>query len=170
MSFGTLGRPMFTVRMGDMAEKLCTGPWGEVKSLDKFSPDLRGRDGHVSRCRACTSARVKKWYQDNPERVKAYRDANAAKQAIYQLRSNARRKGLDPDVVMAYREVHGGLCDLCGELPAVNSGRLCIDHDHATGKFRGLLCTNCNMLLGHAKDSVKRLEQAVQYLLAQDTG
>jgi Recombination endonuclease VII len=39
-----------------------------------------------------------------------------------------------------------------------------IDHDHKTKKVRGLLCTNCNLGLGHFKDSVKILQMAIRYL------
>ena len=39
-----------------------------------------------------------------------------------------------------------------------------IDHDHKTNKIRGLLCSNCNLMLGHAKDSVVRLKNGVLYL------
>lgn len=41
---------------------------------------------------------------------------------------------------------------------------LYIDHDHATGQVRGLLCHSCNLILGHAKDSVVLLNSAIKYL------
>ena len=41
---------------------------------------------------------------------------------------------------------------------------LAVDHDHTTGKARGLLCTNCNTLLGYAKDSIDNLKKAIFYL------
>lgn len=39
-----------------------------------------------------------------------------------------------------------------------------IDHNHKTGQVRGILCTNCNTLLGHAKDSINILNSAINYL------
>lgn len=39
-----------------------------------------------------------------------------------------------------------------------------VDHDHRTGKIRGLLCDSCNLLLGKAKDSIKVLTNAINYL------
>lgn len=42
--------------------------------------------------------------------------------------------------------------------------RLVVDHDHKTGKVRGLLCANCNLVLGHAKDSVQLLAASIAYL------
>lgn len=61
-------------------------------------------------------------------------------------------------------------CLICGqEETAVNrtSGskiRLAVDHCHDTGNVRGLLCTNCNTLIGRAKDSVDVLKSAILYL------
>lgn len=39
-----------------------------------------------------------------------------------------------------------------------------IDHDHSTGKVRGVLCMHCNTVLGHAKDSIETLKSAIEYL------
>lgn len=43
---------------------------------------------------------------------------------------------------------------------------LAVDHDHVSGKVRGLLCTNCNIMLGQAKDDIGILLKAVEYLEA----
>lgn len=60
----------------------------------------------------------------------------------------------------------GGRCKSCGTKPngKGRAGKLHIDHDHKTGKVRGLLCVNCNVALGHAKDSPTRLGQLIAYL------
>lgn len=52
------------------------------------------------------------------------------------------------------------LCAICRKLDS----KLFVDHDHETKIIRGLLCTNCNLLLGHGKDSVLILESAISYL------
>lgn len=42
---------------------------------------------------------------------------------------------------------------------------LSIDHNHQTGKVRGLLCHHCNVGLGHFKDNIELLNSALDYLI-----
>jgi hypothetical protein len=56
-------------------------------------------------------------------------------------------------------EAQAGLCAICKTAPAEH-----IDHDHSTGKLRGLLCLNCNHGLGKLLDDIATLESAIQYL------
>jgi hypothetical protein len=59
----------------------------------------------------------------------------------------------------------GGRCAICGtENPGSRYEVFFVDHDHITGKVRGLLCAKCNYLLGYAKDSPDVLLAAVDYL------
>ena len=60
-------------------------------------------------------------------------------------------------------EIQGGRCAICNEKPKKDR-RLCIDHDHATGIKRGLLCDGCNRGLGDFKDNPRSLEFAIIYL------
>jgi hypothetical protein len=55
-------------------------------------------------------------------------------------------------------EEQGGRCVICPAPPEV------VDHDHRTGKVRGLLCQACNKVLGFAKDDPVRLIAAANYL------
>lgn len=57
------------------------------------------------------------------------------------------------------------VCEICGDPPAAKK-RLAIDHDHATGKLRGMLCHTCNLGLGAFKDDVLRIHKAAMYLAA----
>ena len=55
-------------------------------------------------------------------------------------------------------------CAICGSHISEFKKRLHVDHCHSTGEIRGLLCFCCNSLLGHAKDDIIILEQAINYL------
>ena len=55
-------------------------------------------------------------------------------------------------------------CMICGISEEELGRKLDVDHCHASGKVRGVLCNPCNMMLGHAKDNAKLLKAAAQYL------
>ena len=57
----------------------------------------------------------------------------------------------------------GGRCAICFEKPRGDEN-LCVDHDHETGRIRGLLCHSCNRGIGLLGDNVPRLRAAVSYL------
>lgn len=55
-------------------------------------------------------------------------------------------------------------CYICGEQEPAENKILSVDHCHATGRVRGLLCSNCNTALGKFKDNIQLLNKAVEYL------
>lgn len=58
----------------------------------------------------------------------------------------------------------GGTCAICKTVSNIDGKNFCVDHDHTTGKVRGLLCHKCNAALGHFKDSTALLLKAADYL------
>lgn len=79
--------------------------------------------------------------------------------------SRFRQTGWTPEAYEKAFIEQDGKCAICG--CTLNSSRytqFAGDHDHKTGKLRGLLCTNCNTALGLMKDSPIRLMNAVDYL------
>jgi hypothetical protein len=60
-----------------------------------------------------------------------------------------------------------GGCAICNRLPGKR--RVAVDHDHETGIVRGLLCTQCNQMLGLTRDSVTTLQSAIEYLSKRRT-
>lgn len=66
------------------------------------------------------------------------------------------------------REKQQGLCAICETEGFIMANhhkmKLVVDHCHASGRVRGLLCHNCNRALGLLKDSDKVLQRAIDYL------
>jgi|ERR1035441_1997480 hypothetical protein len=150
-------------------EKVCIG-CGLTKSVDDFYMKASGK-GRRSQCIVCNKATAAVWAKENKDQVnernKGYRKSDPERYARYDLRASAKKLGLDPDVIEAHFLSHNGLCDSCDRPPEESiqpKERLSIDHDHETGKFRGLLCADCNLIIGWAHDDVKQLLGAVAYL------
>jgi hypothetical protein len=76
-----------------------------------------------------------------------------------------RRRGATQKMYDELYEAQHGCCALCNE-PEEKFSWLCIDHDHETGKIRGLLCPNCNRGLGLLQDSPQLLQKAAAYVTA----
>lgn len=98
-------------------------------------------------------------------RQRVYRSVMPERSAAYDLK---RHYGLTAKEYEALLESHGGKCAICGEAESqVIRGktlRLAVDHCHAKGHVRGLLCANCNSGLGRFKDDPAALRRAAAYL------
>lgn len=71
--------------------------------------------------------------------------------------------GITGEQYEAILAAQGGVCFICEKPP--RSKRLAVDHDHETGKVRGILCRRCNhRLLGSAHDATHILRRAILYL------
>ena len=79
-----------------------------------------------------------------------------------------RKYGIDLEFYRYLLEKQNGVCALCGKPETtIRHGKiigLAVDHDHVTGKVRGLLCRKCNVSLGFFGDDIERLEKAIAYL------
>lgn len=69
---------------------------------------------------------------------------------------------------MKLHDSQNGLCAICNKpetaFMKTKTMFLAVDHDHATGEVRGLLCTNCNNGLGRFNDNIELLQKAIQYI------
>lgn len=70
--------------------------------------------------------------------------------------------GITPEQRAELFRKQAGRCVICNR-PAWEKD-LDIDHDHKTGKVRGLLCRNCNTGLGMFGDNVEILQNAIEYI------
>jgi hypothetical protein len=136
---------------------------GEIKERSRFSKSRDGKHGPVLRaeCKDCRSTQAMEWFRDNAER---------------HLETNRnwripRTYGIPAAQYDDMLAAQGGLCAICGEKEKTVHGRtgmpfnLSIDHDHQTGRVRGLLCQACNRAIGMLKDDTDVLRKALEYLL-----
>ena len=77
------------------------------------------------------------------------------------VKKRAERYSISPAEYQVLLDTHENLCGICGE--QFDAG-LYIDHDHSTGKVRGLLCCDCNLGLGRFYDNPDFLRKAAEYL------
>lgn len=131
----------------------------------------RGRDRLRSWCRKCSDETVTQWWRDHPEETKAIFRRNREKHKRRISESYFKKTyGLDFEGWARLYESQWGLCGGCFGRLATNWSRRNIphvDHDHHTGKVRGLLCSGCNLALGAVKDSPLTLRRLADYLELQ---
>lgn len=115
------------------------------------------------KARAGAIATSKRTYQKRKEiylakaRARYANDPDAAAKAYdYRL---AKKYGLTRQDYIAMLEKVNHSCEICGTTLG-----LVIDHDHATGKIRGILCSPCNIGLGAFRDNVEYLKRTIKYL------
>lgn len=130
-----------------MITKKCNTCFCE-KNVTDFSNHPSNKDGLRKTCKKCRSLQQSTRYANNP---------NKARES-----SLKRLYGVTSEKYDEIMEQQKSVCAICHR-PDKNK-QLSVDHCHSTGFVRGLLCTSCNLTLGHAQDSPDRLRQAALYL------
>lgn len=108
------------------------------KPIGDFKADSRDATGRSTQCKACFAAAMKARRADG-----RYDEL----QREGRRRHNLKQFGLTVEQYDAMLERQGGVCGMCRQACATGR-RLAVDHDHQTGRVRGLLCHRCNRGLG----------------------
>jgi Recombination endonuclease VII len=119
--------------------------------------------------RARTLAKNMAFYWRHCDELNARRREKRSSDAEFRERllerQNERRHalvyGLSKEDYRRLLAAQNGLCAVCDEKP---ERRLCVDHCHATGEVRGLLCGNCNTAIGLLADDPERMLAAARYV------
>lgn len=177
--------------------KTCTN-CHRTKPYSEFGIHEAQKDGLRGRCKECEHVFDKAWRDKNPEKVKnkqtrqngirrerrqndpVYRKEVLAQERLrHSLLTPEQRErkkrtdkaggirqkyGLSFAQYRGLIESQGGKCAICGRFLK----RPHVDHDHKTGKIRGILCCRCNVSLAGLGDSISGLEQALEYLKKSD--
>lgn len=119
-----------------------------------------GKQNHLTKsaCKDCHRKFAKEYY---------YRTNTPDKQRKSNLKKDF---GITIEDYESMLKKQNGCCRICGTHYSEFSKRLAVDHDHTTGKIRGLLCLYCNTGLGKFKDSTKLLNEAIKYLEENTNG
>ena len=115
--------------------KACT-KCGDTKPLDRFCNQPTGKHGKQASCKDCDNRKHKK------------RKFNITDKELDQLMEITICMGCGENLLLGSRGYKGH----------------CIDHSHTTGKVRGVLCRECNLILGYAHDNPAILLNLIKYL------
>ena len=120
------------------------------KKYSEFHVNKRKAHGIRHNCKECTVAYRKKMY--DPVKNRGYEYKNKFGITLYDYNRMLK--------------LQNNRCAICNGTATGNRrwSNLSVDHCHATGKVRGLLCNHCNIGIGHMKDDVELLEKAIDYL------
>lgn len=118
------------------------------------------RNMKSGKCIACRKRAVDRHM--TPERRQEYKIRYKGK---YPQSSRTRKAlGIGHGLLRSLENRQENKCAICGGEPKFPRSRLCVDHNHITGVFRGLLCGHCNTALGLMSDNPEILEAAARYI------
>lgn len=110
-------------------------------------------------------ARAAKWYSENHDRAKEQMAKRRRNQPDTIKNEKLRLSfGITIHEYNQMMEDQGACCAICGINNSELKRSLSVDHCHATGRVRGLLCGKCNSALGLLGDSINNLRNAISYL------
>jgi len=115
-------------------------------------------DNFYSFKRACKSCLL--------EKQRRYRNSRPNFHRAHNLKQ---RYGLSPDEyqsILAHQNFTCAICEveISHALEYTAKSSVVVDHNHETGEVRGILCSKCNLVLGHARESTDILYRAIVYL------
>jgi hypothetical protein len=139
-----------------------------VKEKSNFQPQgYQCRECRTEKQRAywnALSPEVKKIRQKNGEYQKRWVALNPEKAKEHSRRTHIMRKfGLTVEQYDTMLAEQNNGCAICGQSCATGMN-LAVDHDHATGKVRALLCKNCNTAIGLLGEDTDRMAKAIEYI------
>lgn len=154
---------------------------GSVKPLADFHRASDMKDGHRNECKTCWQQicraryqanrdryirRSQRWRENNPEKYEAWRRRNRDENRQRISKNNRknyflRTYGLTEEDLYFLSVAQNHRCAVCG---LGHEAGLHIDHDHATGLIRGLLCGKCNKAIGLLKEDPVLFDAASRYL------
>ena len=145
-----------------MNKKTCTKCLKEMP-IENFYNRAANKDGHSTQCKSCENAKHTEYENGHKELRRKinteYVARNPEKLLVWQHHTRLKKYAITEDHFSDLLKTQGGVCAICGD-----KNPRCVDHNHVTGKVRGLLCMPCNFSIGTMQDSPERLRKAASYL------
>lgn len=158
-------------------EKFCTQCKTSLP-LENFANNKNSKSSKNYYCKMCDNIRSREYFRNNRELKRAYqakyREKNREKiretcrgkyeqSYIQQVKS---KYGISAEDYYNILDHQRDSCLVCLKLFTYDSksNKPHIDHDHKTGKVRGILCNHCNAALGQARDSIPILKNMIKYI------
>lgn len=126
---------------------------GQDKPTELFVKSNITKSGYRGICKECFNA----YYRQR--RIEKYELVRGYEKKFHKQRRLKYEYNLTEEQYELLKLQYENRCAICN-----SQNKLVIDHDHANGKVRGLLCSKCNLGLGHFNDSIVNLTEAINYL------
>jgi hypothetical protein len=148
--------------------KRCSGCKTE-KPVTEFHKNRAMADGLNNQCKICLNALKKTWRASEHGR-KVQWLYSKTEVALKNQRKHALRTkyGMSIEDYDKMLSAQNGVCGICRQPSKRKNGLFDVDHDHKTGKVRGLLCHGCNTLLALAGDSAELLKRTAAFLRGEE--
>ena len=140
---------------GDIETLLCKLCY-ERKHVSNFHKDSSSPRGHAYYCKPCATEKSRAWHFEHKGKA-LYKTKR--QESYFKTKYNISKEVRDQMLVEQDNK-----CAICRLSLSSNGSHTHTDHNHQTGKIRGILCTNCNRGLGHFNDSGDNLQAAIEYL------
>jgi ribosomal protein S27AE len=131
-----------------------------MDSLSRHSLSNIDRENKTADCSVCGPSVKVRLHKDRYRGAECWTPRNARKKKHQRKNHLSSAYGLTLAQFEEMRALQMGRCAICASTPA----RFDVDHDHDTGKVRGLLCSPCNRGLGFFRDRRENLAAAAKYL------
>jgi Recombination endonuclease VII len=160
-----------------------TCEWCQTPNLGADDFYMRSNGRRMLHCKICQQEVAQRWRDKNRARVRRvaaeYQKTHLVEKPdptrLVKNQVSRREYYLGRNYRMAHQDYEdmlqrqNGVCLICGRAdtqkdPVATVKLLVVDHDHKTGKVRGLLCSKCNLAVGLLDDDVERAQGLVEYL------
>ena len=142
--------------------KVCSLCHTSLPLSEFYKRSIQNGRGLRAECKDCCRDRTRAWYQDERNRAKRVAYAtkwNKANPGARRRIHLKRQYGITPEDYDRMHTAQHGRCGIC-----LKEMKLVVDHDHATGRVRGLLCRPCNRSIGQLGEDADTLRRAAEWV------